>query len=66
MNAGTPHTPLAGLRVLEFGHIAAVPFCGMLLADLGADVVRVDRPTGPGLSLTPYDQDTLAAILADV
>lgn len=35
--------PLAGLRVLEIYGIGPVPFCGMLLADLGADVVIVDR-----------------------
>jgi succinate---hydroxymethylglutarate CoA-transferase len=38
--------PLAGVRVLEFGQIAAGPFCGMLLADLGADVVKVEKPDG--------------------
>src|SRR3954452_7750245 len=38
--------PLSGLRVLEFGQIAAGPFTGMLLADLGADVVKVERPDG--------------------
>jgi crotonobetainyl-CoA:carnitine CoA-transferase CaiB-like acyl-CoA transferase len=38
--------PLAGIRVLEFGQIAAGPFCGMLLADLGADVVKVEKPDG--------------------
>src|SRR4051812_24633377 len=36
--------PLAGVRVLEFTGLAPAPFAGMLLADLGADVVRVDRP----------------------
>jgi len=36
--------PLAGLKVLEFGQIAAGPFAGSLLADLGADVVKVERP----------------------
>ena len=35
--------PLAGLRVLEIAGIGPGPFCGMLLADLGADVVLVDR-----------------------
>lgn len=35
--------PLSGLKVLEFAGIGPGPFCGMLLADLGADVVRVDR-----------------------
>jgi succinate--hydroxymethylglutarate CoA-transferase len=38
--------PLAGLRVLEFGQIVTVPFCGMLLADLGADVVKVENVDG--------------------
>jgi succinate---hydroxymethylglutarate CoA-transferase len=38
--------PLAGLRVLEFGQIAAGPFAGSLLADLGADVVKVENPDG--------------------
>ncbi|GAC1578345.1 MAG: hypothetical protein NVS3B7_11950 [Candidatus Elarobacter sp.] len=36
--------PLAGVRVLEFAGIGPAPFCAMLLADLGADVVRIDRP----------------------
>jgi alpha-methylacyl-CoA racemase len=38
--------PLAGLRVLELGGIGPGPHAAMLLADLGADVVRVDRPSG--------------------
>ena len=38
--------PLSGMRVLEFGQIAAGPFTGSLLADLGADVVKVERPDG--------------------
>ena len=36
--------PLDGLKVLEFAGIGPAPFCAMLLSDLGADVVRVDRP----------------------
>ena len=35
--------PLHGVRVLEFAGLAPAPFCGMLLADLGADLVRIDR-----------------------
>ena len=38
--------PLAGIKVIEFGAIGPVPFCAMLLADMGADVVQVGRP-GP-------------------
>ena len=35
--------PLTGLKIVEFAGIGPGPFCGMLLADLGADVVRIDR-----------------------
>lgn len=39
--------PLSGLRVVEAGGIGPVPFCGLVLSDLGADVVRLDRPVPP-------------------
>jgi alpha-methylacyl-CoA racemase len=54
-----PSGPLAGLRVLELAGIGPAPFVGMLLADLGADVVRVDRPGGPALAAVPSEQDLL-------
>ncbi|MDQ2927465.1 MAG: CoA transferase [Pseudomonadota bacterium] len=38
--------PLAGVRVVEVCNVAAGPFCGMLLADMGADVVKVEHPDG--------------------
>src|SRR5215471_5943505 len=38
--------PLAGIRVVDFGRFIAGPYCAMLLADLGADVIRVDRRQG--------------------
>jgi alpha-methylacyl-CoA racemase len=48
--------PLHGVRVVELAGIGPGPFAAMLLADLGADVVRVDRPGGPGLGVDPaYD-----------
>ncbi|CAL9641583.1 Succinyl-CoA--L-malate CoA-transferase beta subunit [Streptomyces sp. enrichment culture] len=55
--AKTPgHGPLTGVRVVELAGIGPGPFAAMLLADLGADVVRVDRPGGPGLGIDPaYD-----------
>ena len=40
--------PLSGVRVVEFAGLGPGPFCGMLLADLGADVVRIDRRGGGG------------------
>ncbi|MEU5808596.1 CaiB/BaiF CoA-transferase family protein [Streptomyces sp. NPDC047718] len=51
-----PRGPLSGVRVVELAGIGPGPFAAMLLADLGADVVRVDRPGGPGLAVDPaYD-----------
>ncbi|MGW6406814.1 CaiB/BaiF CoA transferase family protein [Streptomyces vinaceus] len=48
--------PLAGVRVVELAGIGPGPFAAMLLADLGADVVRVDRPGGGALAVDPaYD-----------
>ncbi|HVM27932.1 MAG TPA: CoA transferase, partial [Mycobacteriales bacterium] len=47
--------PLAGVRVVELAGIGPGPYACMLLADMGADVVRVDRPGGGGLSLGGYD-----------
>src|SRR5437660_12535669 len=47
--------PLSGVKVLELAGIGPGPFCGMLLADMGADVLRVDRlePSDLGLPLEP-------------
>ncbi|MEW9921632.1 CaiB/BaiF CoA transferase family protein [Marimonas sp. MJW-29] len=38
--------PLAGVKVIELAHIMAGPVCGMMLADMGADVIKVEKPTG--------------------
>ena len=48
----TPRTapPLAGIRVVEVGNFMAVPFCGMQLADLGAEVIKVENPRGGDLT----------------
>jgi alpha-methylacyl-CoA racemase len=48
--------PLAGVRVIELAGIGPGPLCGMLLADLGAEVIQVDRP-GPSVSPLPQQSD---------
>jgi len=38
--------PLSGMKVIEFAGIGPAPFCGMMLSDMGADVLRIDRKGG--------------------
>ncbi len=45
--------PLAGLKVVEFCSVAAGPFCGMLLADMGAEVLKIEPPEGDSLRQWP-------------
>ena len=45
--------PLAGIRVVEFCHVAAGPFCGMLLADYGAEVTKVEPLDGDAMRQWP-------------
>jgi crotonobetainyl-CoA:carnitine CoA-transferase CaiB-like acyl-CoA transferase len=47
--------PLAGIRVVEFGNLIAAPYAGMLLADLGAEVTKIEPPSGDlGRGFGPY------------
>ena len=54
---GVAALPLAGLRVIEFTHMVMGPTCGMILADLGAEVIKIEPPDGdktrklPGLGI---------------
>ncbi|MDB5769864.1 MAG: hypothetical protein V7606_1974 [Burkholderiales bacterium] len=46
MSTGNDNLPLSGVRVIEFTHMVMGPTCGMLLADLGAEVIKVEPLTG--------------------
>ena len=62
MEATRPNTaPLAGIRVLEFAGLGPAPYGGMLLADLGADVLLIERPGPPELFGVPPIRPSIAA-----
>ncbi len=46
--------PLTGVRIIELAGVGPGPFCGMMLADNGAEVIRIDRPSGLGAGV-PID-----------
>jgi alpha-methylacyl-CoA racemase len=54
--------PLAGVRVVEIASLAPAPFAVTMLADLGADVVRVDRPSTSGRGSGPTRSATVATL----
>jgi crotonobetainyl-CoA:carnitine CoA-transferase CaiB-like acyl-CoA transferase len=60
------HKPLAGIRVAEFCSTAAGPFCAMLLADMGAEVVKVEPPEGDALRQWPPITDGFSENFASV
>lgn len=52
--------PLAGLRIIEMAGIGPGPFCGMMLADQGAEVIRVERPFVRGFAFAQPELDVLS------
>lgn len=47
--------PLAGIRIIEVGHMLAGPYCGLLLADMGAEVIKIEPPDGDiGRTVSPH------------
>lgn len=58
--------PLKGVRVAEFTNIASGPFCGMLLADMGADVIKVEKPNGDDMRYWPPVSDGYSENFASV
>ena len=57
MTASSPAGPLQALKVVELGHIMAGPVCGLMLADLGADVIKLEKVPGgdPARGFLPPD-----------
>jgi alpha-methylacyl-CoA racemase len=68
MDCASPTGPLAGIKVVELAGIGPAPFCCMLLADMGAEIVRVDRlvpgdfgvPADPRFQLTNRGRRSIA------
>ncbi len=57
---------LNGIKVIEFCEIAAGPFCAMLLADMGAEVVKVERPVGDAMRMWPPVNDGYSENFASI
>ena len=57
---------LKGIKVAEFCEIAAGPFCAMLLADMGAEVVKVERPAGDAMRMWPPVNDGYSENFASI
>jgi crotonobetainyl-CoA:carnitine CoA-transferase CaiB-like acyl-CoA transferase len=58
--------PLNGVKVVEFCEVAAGPYCAMLLADMGADVIKVERPDGDAMRSWPPVTDGYSENFASI
>jgi crotonobetainyl-CoA:carnitine CoA-transferase CaiB-like acyl-CoA transferase len=58
--------PLAGVKVVEFGQVLAGPYCGMLLADMGAEVIKVEPPEGDMMRQWPPINDGYSENFASI
>lgn len=59
-------TSLQGIKIVEFCEIAAGPFCAMLLADMGADVIKVEKPGGDAMRSWPPVNDGYSENFASI
>src|SRR6185312_7257771 len=58
-----PMGPLDGVRIVELAGIGPAPFCAMLLSDMGAEVIRVDRAANVGRDVGREGEDARFALL---
>lgn len=59
----TGQGPLEGIRIIELGGIGPAPYCGQLLAEMGAEVILIERPYGEGLRLHTHGKRSLCVDL---
>ncbi|CAN5815870.1 CoA transferase [soil metagenome] len=53
--AAAQNAPLAGIRIVEVGHMLAGPYCGLMLADMGAEVIKIEAQEGDiGRTVSPH------------
>lgn len=65
-NKQKPQLPLVGIRVVEFCEVAAGPFCAMLLADMGAEVIKVERESGDAMRSWPPIREGVSENFASI
>ena len=75
MDGSDNNLPLSGIRVLELGHAVMGPTCGLILADMGAEVIKIERaPKGDdtrrllgfGLGLFPFFNRNKKSLVLDL